>query len=82
MSCDPALLGLDQAKQDARKAGFARSVRADQRHDFAAGYRNVAGVFGVHRYHHVREDDARCVSPDAVAETSFAFQRLLQEALR
>lgn len=48
----------------------------------AAGYRNVAGVFGVHRYHHVREDDARCVSPDAVAETSFAFQRLLQEALR
>ncbi len=44
MSCDPALLGLDQAKQDARKAGFARSVRADQRHDFAAGYRNVDAV--------------------------------------
>lgn len=48
----------------------------------AAGYRRVAGIFGVHRYHHVREDDVRCVSEDAVAETTFAFQHLLEQALR
>ena len=48
----------------------------------AAGFSQVAGIFGVHRFHHVREDDARCVSADAVAETSFAFQRLLEQAVR
>ena len=48
----------------------------------AAGYRKVAGIFGVHRYHHVRDDDARCVSAEAVVETSFAFQRLLEQAVR
>ena len=48
----------------------------------AAGYSNVAGIFGVHRFHHVREDDARCVSADAVAETSLAFQHLLEQAVR
>jgi hypothetical protein len=30
----------------------------------AAGYHKVAGIFGVHRYHHVRDDDARCVSAE------------------
>jgi hypothetical protein len=48
----------------------------------AAGYTQVAGIFGVHRFHHVRDDDARCVSANAVAETSFAFQRLLEQAVR
>src|SRR3546814_8124489 len=36
----------------------------------AAGYRSVAGVFGIHRFHHVAEDDARCLSANAVAETT------------
>lgn len=45
----------------------------------AAGYRSVAGVFGVHRFHHVATDDARCVSPPAVAATAAAFQTLLQQ---
>jgi hypothetical protein len=47
-----------------------------------AGYGPVAGIFGVHRYHHVAEDDARCVSAADVAMTITAFQRLLERALR
>ncbi len=48
----------------------------------AAGYAPVAGVFGVHTFHHVVEDDARCVSAEAGAETTLAFQDLLENALR
>ncbi len=48
----------------------------------AAGYPLVAGVFGVHRFHHVADDDARCLSADAVAATTEAFRRLLAEAAR
>lgn len=43
----------------------------------AAGYRNVAAVFGIHRYHHVAGDDARCVSAANVARTAAGFQRLV-----
>ena len=43
----------------------------------AAGYPSVAGVFGLHRYHHVAGDDARCVDPAAVAATAAAFRQLL-----
>jgi hypothetical protein len=46
-----------------------------------AGYRTVAGVFGVHRYHHVEGDDARCLVPDKVADTALAFRTLLTRAL-
>lgn len=46
----------------------------------AAGYRNVAAVFGLHRYHHVAGDDRRCISPANVATTAQAFQRLLERA--
>ena len=48
----------------------------------AAGYAPVAGVFGVHRYHHVADDDARCVSAEAVARTTLAFRELLAGAAR
>lgn len=44
----------------------------------AAGYAPTAGVFGIHRFHHVAEDDARCVSSHAVAEAAAAFQRLVE----
>ena len=46
-----------------------------------AGYRPVAGVFGLHRFHHVAEDDARCLSAGAVGETAGAFLRLVERAL-
>jgi hypothetical protein len=42
-----------------------------------AGYAPAAGVFGIHRYHHVAEDDARCVSAASVAATAAAFQNLM-----
>ena len=44
----------------------------------AAGYPSAAGVFGVHRYHHVVDDDARCVSAPQVAQTAAAFQRFVE----
>ncbi|MED5549075.1 MAG: hypothetical protein VX529_06910 [Pseudomonadota bacterium] len=47
-----------------------------------AGYAPVAGIFGVHQFHHVADDDGRCVSAAAVTETTLAFQRLLERALR
>jgi hypothetical protein len=46
-----------------------------------AGYAPAAGVFGIHRYHHVAEDDARCVSAASVASTAGAFQRLLEQLI-
>ncbi|WP_249341238.1 MULTISPECIES: hypothetical protein [unclassified Sphingomonas] len=46
----------------------------------AAGYRNVAAVFGIHRHHHVVDDDRRCVSAANVAKTAHGFQRLLERA--
>ena len=47
----------------------------------AAGYQNVAGVFGSHRYHHVIDDDERCVSADSVITTAVAFQRFVEQIL-
>ena len=46
----------------------------------AAGYPSVAGVFGVHRFHHVADDGARCVDPVAVATTTAALRQLLVTA--
>lgn len=48
----------------------------------AAGYPAVAGVFGVHRFHHVEGDDARCVDAAAVAATTAAFRELVIAAAR
>lgn len=47
----------------------------------AAGYAPAAGVFGIHRYHHVAEDDARCVSAASVASTAAAFQGFIERLL-
>ena len=47
----------------------------------AAGYAPAAGVFGIHRFHHVAEDDARCVSAASVAATAAAFQRLIERLI-
>ena len=75
-TCFRGLSGLEAPySSDDLSAGELSNV-------LAAGYSKVAGIFGLHRYHHVREDDARCVSADAVVETSFAFQRLLEQAVR
>jgi hypothetical protein len=47
----------------------------------AAGYTPAAGVFGIHRYHHVAEDDARCVHAPGVASTAAAFQSLIEKLI-
>jgi len=47
----------------------------------AAGYPLVAGVFGIHRFHHVADDDERCVSAGEVARTIAAFRRLVAHVL-
>jgi hypothetical protein len=46
----------------------------------AAGYPSVAGVFGVHRFHHVEGDDARCVDAASVAAATAALRQLLVTA--
>ncbi len=69
------LAGLEAPyASDALSAGELTNV-------IEAGYAPVAGIFGVHRFHHGEDDDERCVSAEAVAETTAAFQRLLQHAL-
>lgn len=47
----------------------------------AAGYPSVAGVFGVHRFHHVEGDDERCVDAASVAAAAAAFRELLLVAV-
>lgn len=43
-----------------------------------AGYAPAAGVFGVHRYHHVAEDDERCLNVPATLAAAQGFRKLLQ----
>ncbi|RYY27129.1 MAG: hypothetical protein EOP62_08220 [Sphingomonadales bacterium] len=47
----------------------------------AAGYTRAAGIFGLHRYHHTAEDDARCVSASSVAKTAAAFQTMVERLI-
>ncbi len=47
----------------------------------AAGYPLVAGVFGIHRFHHVAADDERCVDAGEVARATAAFRRLVAHVL-
>lgn len=42
-----------------------------------AGYEPAAGVFGIHRYHHVAEDDQRCLNVKATIEATHGFRDLL-----
>lgn len=46
----------------------------------AAGYGQVAGIFGAHRFHHVATDDARCVAAPLVAPVVEACKVLLKSA--
>lgn len=47
----------------------------------AAGYQRVAGIFGAHRFHHVAEDDARCVDAGLVSPVRDACQQMLRQAV-
>jgi hypothetical protein len=43
-----------------------------------AGYAPAAGVFGIHRYHHVAEDDQRCLNAPATIAAAQGFRKLLK----
>lgn len=47
-----------------------------------AGYAPAAGVFGIHRYHHTAEDDARCFHIPATVEAARGFRQLLETVAR
>ena len=87
LSVSPALLSLARAMFEGQ-AGLEAPYTTDKLNAgelieiVAAGYPNVAGVFGLHRHHHVASDDARCVSAPLVASTAAAFQRLVEKVLR
>jgi hypothetical protein len=42
-----------------------------------AGYGPVVGLFGVHRYHHTRGDDLRCVSAELIPPVADAFAKVI-----
>ncbi len=47
-----------------------------------AGYPRAAGVFGIHRFHHVAEDDERCLNPSATVAAAMGFRALLEQMAR
>lgn len=82
LSVTPALLPLAReifAGHPGFEAPYSSEVisAGEQVEILAAGYESVAAVFGIHRYHHVATDDARCVSAANVATGAAAFQQLL-----
>jgi hypothetical protein len=87
LSASPALLPLARATF-AGHVGLEAPYSSDtlsageQIEILAAGYARVAAVFGLHRYHHVLGDDARCISAANVARTALAFQKLVEAAIR
>lgn len=87
LSVSPALLPLARATF-AGHVGLEAPYSSDtlsageQIEILAAGYARVAAVFGLHRYHHVLGDDARCISAANVARTAMAFQKLVEAAIR
>jgi len=87
LSVSPALVPLARAVFEGH-AGLEAPYTTDMLNAgelieiVAAGYKNVAGVFGLHRYHHVAGDDARCVHAPLVASTAAAFQQLIERAIR
>lgn len=48
----------------------------------AAGYPSIAGIFGAHRFHHVAEDDARCVDARLIAPVLQGCKHLILCATR
>jgi hypothetical protein len=83
LSVTPALLPLARevfAGQVGLEAPYSSAVLSagEQIEILAAGYPHVAAVFGLHRYHHVAGDDARCVSAANVARAALAFQKLIE----
>jgi hypothetical protein len=87
LSVSPALLPLARdcfAGHVGLEAPYTSEVLSagEQTEILAAGYRSVAAVFGIHRFHHVAGDDPRCVTAPAVAATAAAFQNMVERVLQ
>lgn len=82
LAVSPTLLG-EARRAFAGQAGFASPYPVDQVAAgeivpiVAAGYRNVAGTFGAHRFHHATGDDERCLVTEPVASAVAGFKTLL-----
>ncbi|WP_155860055.1 hypothetical protein [Kordiimonas gwangyangensis] len=83
LSISPALLPLAR-EIFAGEAGYERPLSTDVLtageldEVVKAGYPRAAGVFGIHRYHHVAEDDERCLNVAATASAAMAFRKLVE----
>ena len=83
LSVSPSLLPLAQAifageigyEQPVSSAVLAAGELVEV---IRAGYPLAAGVFGIHRYHHVAEDDARCLNAPATIAVAERFRRFVQ----
>ncbi|GAA0637071.1 hypothetical protein [Brevundimonas lenta] len=83
LSVSPGLLPLARsifAGQAGYEAPVSSAVLAagELEEVIKAGYAPAAGVFGIHRYHHVAEDDERCLNPPATLAAAEGFRRLLE----
>lgn len=82
LAIDPALLPLAR-ETFAGLVGYeapyssAELAAGELTEIIAAGYTPAAGTFGIHRFHHVSDDDQRCVSARSVAATAERFQRFV-----
>jgi hypothetical protein len=75
---------------DAAKRAFAGQVGIDAPYETSrftageltpvheAGYKTVAGFFGCHRFHHVQDDDKRCIVVEPTRQVVAGCQTLLQ----
>jgi hypothetical protein len=45
---------------------------------YEAGYKTVAGFFGIHRFHHTQSDDERCIVVEPTRQAVAGCQTLLQ----
>ncbi|WP_282008712.1 hypothetical protein [Brevundimonas aveniformis] len=87
LSISPELLPLARsifAGQLGYEAPVSSSVLSAGELDevIRAGYSPAAGVFGIHRYHHVAEDDERCLNPEGTVAAADGFRRLLEAVAR
>ncbi|HMN52737.1 MAG TPA: hypothetical protein PKC32_00945 [Sphingopyxis sp.] len=83
LSISPALLPLARAVF-AGQLGYEAPVSSEALSAgeldevIKAGYAPAAGVFGIHRYHHVADDDERCLDVPATIAAAQGFRRLLE----
>lgn len=87
LSVTPALLPLSRgifAGQPGFEAPVSSKILSAGELDevIKAGYSPAAGVFGIHTYHHVSDDDERCLHIPATAAAARGFRAMLEAMAR